>query len=241
MRRKIKRKINNFIKTGLNFKSLFIETELLSLERQVERSVDKIRVDHTNRYKWTTSYLSFLKEKKIKILDCFCGVGYGCNILSDFFKKAEVTGIDGSKETINFARKFYDKEQVNYYNKRFPFKQKEKYDVVVSFESLEHVKSYDRFFQFLKDSLLKEGYLILSTPNESVIPFKKGDYRFHYRHFALSDYKEMAQRHKLDIEKVFYQNSFRISNNNKIFLGENETYPFDHTEGQNIIIVFKNK
>jgi 2-polyprenyl-3-methyl-5-hydroxy-6-metoxy-1,4-benzoquinol methylase len=188
-----------------------------------------------------TSYLSFLKDKNIKILDCFCGVGYGCNILSNFFEKATITGIDGSNETIDFANRFYSKNTVDYYFKRFPFKHKDKYDLVVSFESLEHVESHKDFFKFLKKSLKKDGYLILSTPNESIIPFKEGDYKFHYRHFCISDYKELAYDYNLYIEKVFYQNSFTISNNKKVFLEKNESYPFDHHEGQNIIIVFKKK
>ena len=69
MRRKIKRKIGNFFKTGFRIKSLFTDIELLSYERQVERRVEKIRVDHTNRYEWITNYFSFLKEKHIKPFD----------------------------------------------------------------------------------------------------------------------------------------------------------------------------
>jgi 2-polyprenyl-3-methyl-5-hydroxy-6-metoxy-1,4-benzoquinol methylase len=241
MRGKVKRKIKNFIKTGLSFRNLFFESELLSLERQVEKTVGKIRPDHTNRYEWVTSYLSFLKDENIKILDCFCGVGYGCNILSDFFKKATITGIDGSKETIDFANRFYSKNTIDYHIKRFPFNQEDKYDLVVSFESLEHVEPYKDFFKFLKKSLKNNGYLILSTPNESIIPYKEGDYKFHYRHFCISDYKELAYDYNLYIEKIFYQNSFTISNNKKVFLEKNKSYPFDHREGQNIIIVFKNK
>tara|TARA_A100001015_G_scaffold319914_1_gene444485 strand:- start:548 stop:1273 length:726 start_codon:yes stop_codon:yes gene_type:complete len=241
MRRKIKRKIGNFFKTGFRIKSLFTDIELLSYERQVERRVEKIRVDHTNRYEWITNYFSFLKEKNIKILDCFCGVGYGCTILSDFYNKAEITGIDGSKETIEYAKRFYARNSINYYRKRFPFNHNEKYDLVVSFESLEHIETYQEFFLFLQNSLKKEGYLILSTPNESVVPFKEGDYKFHYRHFNLSDYEGLAKEYNLCIEKVFFQNSFRITNNKKIFLDKSETYPFEHFEGQNIIIVFKSK
>ena len=78
-----------------------------------------------------TSYLSFLKDENIKILDCFCGVGYGCNILSNFFEKATITGIDGSNETIDFANRFYSKNTIDYHIKRFPFNHKDKYDMKI--------------------------------------------------------------------------------------------------------------
>ncbi len=67
--------------------------------RQYGTSLDQIRLDHINRYKFAASILTG------DVLDAACGIGYGSRILHD--AGCNVTGIDISDKAIQSARKHY--------------------------------------------------------------------------------------------------------------------------------------
>lgn len=134
-------------------------------ERVVEGStIKRIWIDHEARYKFASRYV-----KGKKVLDIACGTGYGAYILCDSGAD-KVVGVDISSETIEFA-------QINYQMDGLEFKvgnildinlPKNYFDVVICFETIEHVQSQEKAFMELKSLLKPMGSLIISSPNRKV-------------------------------------------------------------------------
>jgi len=114
--------------------------------------------EHINRYYFA---LSFVKDKVV--LDVACGSGYGTNILSQKAKK--IFGVDIDSETINYAERHYKKDNCNFINSKIEeLKIDEKVDVIVSFETIEHINDEEAYFKTVKSVLDKDGIFIVSTP-----------------------------------------------------------------------------
>ncbi|MDP3732372.1 MAG: class I SAM-dependent methyltransferase, partial [Candidatus Omnitrophota bacterium] len=99
------------------------------------------------------------------VLDAACGVGYGAHYLAQVAR--EVIGIDTSREAITYAQEHYQKGNIqfkvmNVHNLEFPDKY---FDIVCSFETLEHLDEPKRFMFEVKRVLKENGIFIVSTPH----------------------------------------------------------------------------
>ena len=110
-----------------------------------------------------------LPLKDIKILDIGCGGG----LLSEPLSRlgATVTGIDASDRNIKVAKMHLKKSKldVDYYcSSPDKFVAKEKFDVVLNMEIVEHVDNVD-FFLFKSSELLKKnGLMFIATLNKTL-------------------------------------------------------------------------
>lgn len=107
--------------------------------------------------------ISYIKNKCV--LDAGCGMGWGSYLISDYPR--EIVSIDINKKAIEFAEeKWNDRKldfrqhsilELNSLNKKF--------DVVLSFEVIEHLSLNDGkcFFKQAFDNLSEKGTLILSS------------------------------------------------------------------------------
>jgi len=144
--------------------------------------------EHIARYNFAANY-----TKSKKVLDIACGSGYGSEILIDQGAKY-VVGSDISKETIDYAKKQYQKENIKFILndiKKLDFPDEE-FDCIVSFETLEHVKDQDIVISELKRVLKKDGILIISTPNlESRTDDDKDTNYFHKKELTVKEFNEI--------------------------------------------------
>lgn len=107
--------------------------------------------------------LNYTKDKKI--LDCACGVGWGSYTIAMSGAK-KVVGLDLSSEAIQTAKKYYSCPNVLYLDHNiYDFKTNEKFDVITSFETLEHVEDPLNFLNSLAHFCNPDSILFLSTPN----------------------------------------------------------------------------
>jgi SAM-dependent methyltransferase len=99
-----------------------------------------------------------------RVLDIACGTGYGLGLLSGSAKY--VTGVDVDMEAATQARAECKglSAVVLGNGLTLPFAD-ESFDVITSFETLEHLRERSRFLSELKRVLSRDGVLILSTPN----------------------------------------------------------------------------
>ena len=131
-------------------------------DERVEPGVTEI----TNVVKHIARYNHALAYAKGYTLDAACGTGYGTFLLSQVVSYA--TGIDIDEESIKKAKKNYKK----YDSDNIDFKledlsticKHDKYDTIVSFETIEHISDTHNFEQFVYKSLKKGGIFIYSVP-----------------------------------------------------------------------------
>ncbi len=117
---------------------------------------------HINRY----HFASNLAKNKV-VLDIACGTGYGSYYLIKNGAK-KVVGLDISEEAINYAKNNYKNLNLTFItgdSKKLPFKN-EHFDIIVSFETIEHVNEYKKFLNECKRVLNEEGVFVCSTPNK---------------------------------------------------------------------------
>lgn len=100
-----------------------------------------------------------------KVLDSCCGIGWGSKILSNYAK--EITSFDIEKEAIDFSKKFWKLDNVNFIEGNAlnsSFLKEEKFDVVTAFETIEHFSKEDgETYIFEIAKVLKEGGVLIGT------------------------------------------------------------------------------
>lgn len=181
---------------------------LYSGERQTAADISGIRADHTARYEFCAEFLKSLHCKiYMKGLDCFCGNGYGSAILADYLPDIAIDSIDASEEAINFAVKFYYRDNIQYMRKCFPFKLVSNYDFIVSFESIEHISQDIMLLKEFHKALNNGGYLFLSTPNEKFMPYNRKNFPFHIKHYTPEELKKILKKCRFEIIRVMSQKS----------------------------------
>ena len=125
----------------------------------------------SNRYETLGDYKDVIKKKKI--LDLGCGGG----ILSEALAKegARIKAIDTSFKLIKEAKKRAASKgyNISYENCDINkiFKRKEKFDIILSLEVIEHVSDINAFLNTTFNCLNKNGLIIFSTINRSLISY----------------------------------------------------------------------
>ena len=107
--------------------------------------------------------------KNIKILDIGCGGG----LLSEPMCRlgASVTGIDASDKNINVAKLHSKKNnlKINYFcSSPEKFKVKDKFDVILNMEIVEHVDDINFFLKSCTSLLKKNGIMFVATLNKTL-------------------------------------------------------------------------
>jgi 2-polyprenyl-3-methyl-5-hydroxy-6-metoxy-1,4-benzoquinol methylase len=144
-----------------------------------------------------------------RVLDAGCGSGYGSHILSEVAES--VTGIDIAAEAIECASKNYSRSNLSYLNvdatnTGLP---DQSFDMIVSFEVVEHIPDPGAYLSELKRLLKPGGSLVISTPNRlltspgSEKPFNP----FHVYEWTMDEFKGILAEH-FDIKDMWGQQSF---------------------------------
>ena len=124
-----------------------------------------------NRYKPLKNIQNIFLKKKL--LDLGCGGG----ILSESLAKkgAKVTALDTSKSLIKLAQKraLEKKLTINYQVGEISSlkNKKNKFDIIISLEVIEHVANYKIFLEDIFSCLSKNGIIIISTINRNFFSY----------------------------------------------------------------------
>lgn len=148
---------------------------------------------HLNRY----SMVKSLCEGK-RILDAACGEGYGSYFLKKWGAK-EVFGLDVDADTVKKAEHLFGSPEVKYQChtvEELPFPDYY-FDMVVSFETIEHLDHPEKFLQEIQRVLKPGGMIVLSCPNDPYYYASMEDFEnpFHKRQYTYFDFKELAERY----------------------------------------------
>lgn len=131
-------------------------------ERYLPGVAGEIWMEHWHRYHFAAPLVAGKR-----VLDVASGEGYGSALLAK--TAAQVTGVDISNEAVGHATAAY----VDVKNLAFvaaPCTQlpleEASVDVVVSFETIEHITEHGAFLAEIARVLVPDGLLILSSPNK---------------------------------------------------------------------------
>ncbi len=199
--------------TIIGVKIKFKNYALNSGERQTGKTIQEIRADHVNRYELAADVIKreIKTNLNLKGMDVFCGNGYGSWLINNK-TGASIDSIDGSKEAVEFAKKYYGNNKINYSCKLFPFKMKKNYyDFIVSLESIEHVKDDGLFLTRLYDSLNNDGILIISTPNSEKNDLKINVNHFHYRHYNNQEFIQFSKSIGFELLEMYGQDVYSVN------------------------------
>lgn len=112
---------------------------------------------------------SYLLNKNLKkILDAGCGIGIYTLALGRIFEKAKVTGGDIDKRKIQSCKSLSNELGIK--NVEFEYlnitktNDKEKYDLIVCIDVLEHIHDYELVLRNFSKLLKSDGYLYIHVP-----------------------------------------------------------------------------
>jgi ubiquinone/menaquinone biosynthesis C-methylase UbiE len=117
--------------------------------------------EHVYRYAFASQYV-----RGKKILDIACGEGYGSAALMRA-GASEVVGVDISADACAHAMRKYGIDARQGSGEQIPLADRS-VDVVVSFETIEHIPDPYRFLDECTRVLVPGGMLIISTPNKGI-------------------------------------------------------------------------
>ena len=126
-----------------------------------------------------------------RVLDAGCGVGYGAQRLAR--RAARVTALDITLAPLLESRSKYGAANADPCQAdcgRLPFRS-ESFDVVVAFETIEHLSDAGAFLGETARVLTPPGLLIVSTPNRDYYEESRAEPNpFHVREFSHEEFRE---------------------------------------------------
>jgi ubiquinone/menaquinone biosynthesis C-methylase UbiE len=171
------------------------------LENDYERMVPEFHKDKLIYAEHVTRYIAAQPITKGKIvLDIASGSGYGTKLLSESAKF--VYGVDVNETAINYSKKNYAAKNIEYLTgdgESIPLEDNS-VDVVVTFETIEHIKDYKKFMTEVKRVLKDDGLAIISTPND--IEFSEGNH-FHLHEFEYEELISLVKQHFKNVDSYF--------------------------------------
>lgn len=130
----------------------------------VKKNYADVLEEHLNRYKLAQKYV-----KNKRVLDAACGAGYGTKMLQAA-GASHVLGVDIDEASLANARKTYAHDLIDYtYGNVNKLELEDKsFDVVVSFETIEHIDDGSIWIKESSRLLKDDGIFIVSTPNRTI-------------------------------------------------------------------------
>ncbi|MBL4661425.1 MAG: class I SAM-dependent methyltransferase [Alcanivoracaceae bacterium] len=160
-------------------------------ERFTPECVREIWYEHYHRYAFAKRLIAGKT-----ILDAACGEGYGSQILAENAK--QVTGLDIDSETVNHARSRYKKNNLKFVQgscAELPFEDAS-FDVIISFETLEHLEQQQEMLAEFSRVLNKDGILIISTPDKKHYSDATGfENEFHVKELYREEFRQLLNSH----------------------------------------------
>lgn len=162
--------------------------------RQVSETLAGIREDHRNRYSFAIGYAR--RDGVKTVADVGAGIGYGSWMMADAW--LEVVAYEINEAAIEYGEQHY----------RHPNLSRTMADVMTvtvdadlmtAFEIVEHVPEPEMFL----DSDCR--HLVMSVPNENVIPFSQNKHPEHVRHYTPDEVVTLLHGCGWRSVKLYYQ------------------------------------
>jgi 2-polyprenyl-3-methyl-5-hydroxy-6-metoxy-1,4-benzoquinol methylase len=143
---------------------------------------------HVARY---TFALKYVQDKTV--CDIACGTGYGSWLLGSDAR--QVVGIDIAEDSIKWAQEYFNRPNIKFIacDIMQSWPGDDMFDVITSFETMEHVTVPSLFLNRFYERLKPSGKLILSVPNGPRDKAKTVN-PYHLHHFTQEHLKELFSK-----------------------------------------------
>lgn len=184
-------------------RKLFLKLEKIECEERcsLSGSSQESKELHQARYDFASNY-----SQNKKVLDVATGNGYGAYNLATKGKAKMVIGVDRSQQAISFASQEYKHPNL-FFQKGLAEKmdfEDDSFDLVVSMETIEHLKNTQLFLKEIKRVLRPNGLFIVSTPNKNATLrgaiISKPLNPYHFREFTKNKFKKILQQYFSNLE-----------------------------------------
>ena len=207
-----------------------------TLERLVPAALDPTDVTgqetyrlHMERYAFASRFVG-----SGRVLDCACGVGYGSHhLLAAGDGTQRVTGVDIDESAVAYARANFIDPRLDYVCADGAAFDAEPFDLIVSFETIEHVPDPERLIDNFVRLLAPGGLLVASvpvTPSVDVNPFHLHDFtpssfRRMFARRGLTEQDFLLQRQPYQPLKMLAGKETRLSDMRSNLVGYYATHP----------------
>jgi len=154
---------------------------------------------HLTRYYFASGFI----KKGDYVLDAASGVGYGTYLLSQSSLHTSLVGIDIDKKTVEYAKnKFQNYNVLFQHSSLEQFQTKKLFDIIISFETVEHVNDATEFVRKCHQVLKPGGVLIISSPNKQVMSphTDKPLTQFHVKEFTQMEFLSLLEKYFTEIQ-----------------------------------------
>ncbi|HTX86644.1 MAG TPA: class I SAM-dependent methyltransferase [Candidatus Nanoarchaeia archaeon] len=160
--------------------------ERLVLDKESKENI--IYDEHLVRYQ-----LAAQISRGKRILDIACGSGYGSKILAEA-GAAKVVAIDRGAEAVGEARRNYGQEKIEFKvgDAENIAESDREFDMVVSFETIEHLENPEKYLAEVARVLKTEGIFLASTPNREVFGQKNP---YHSHEFTRGEFEQILKKY----------------------------------------------
>jgi ubiquinone/menaquinone biosynthesis C-methylase UbiE len=159
-----------------------------------------VSVEHLHRYALSSM---FVKDKIV--LDIASGEGYGSFLMSKIARK--VIGVDINNDAINQAKIKYKNDNLIFLigsADSIPL-ENNSIDVLVSFETIEHLDKHEEMFLEIKRVLKPNGILIMSSPDKKYYSDLQKNNPYHIKELYLEEFENLTKKHFTHM-KTYFQN-----------------------------------
>ena len=159
----------------------------------------KIEQEHVQRYELASS---FVNNKTV--LDIACGCGFGSYCLAEKGNAKSITGCDINESAVMYGNYKYAHEKINrVVGDAEKFLQPGSFDVIISFETIEHLKNYRNFLENMSLSLKENGIFFVSTP-VVLKTTKENQNPHHFIEWSFADFQSMIAKY-FSIKEIYIQ------------------------------------
>jgi ubiquinone/menaquinone biosynthesis C-methylase UbiE len=159
-------------------------------ERYVPQLKGNIALEHLHRYAFASEYV-----KGKVILDIASGEGYGSTMLS--YGADYVYGIDIDVKSVEHAKQKYKSKNVEYKVGSctdIPLHDSS-VDIVVSFETIEHITDHDQMMSEVRRVLKPGGKLIISSPDKNLQLVPESENPFHWKELTPEELEALLKKY----------------------------------------------
>jgi ubiquinone/menaquinone biosynthesis C-methylase UbiE len=165
-----------------------------------------ITIEHLHRYALAKEFVAGKT-----VLDIACGEGYGSNLLAE--TALLVRGVDIDESVIAKAKNKYSRKNLSFAAgsvEKIPF-EAASFDVVVSFETLEHISAHDTMLAEIKRVLKHGGILLISTPDRKSYSDMPGySNPFHKKELSEQEFRVLLKKY-FRYQELYRQNIYTAS------------------------------